>query len=324
MTAHEPVLAAWGAGVDSTAMLIEWVGRGEPLDHVLFADTGGERPATLAFIPVFRGWLAARGVASTVVRYQPQRFKNWPAYRTLTENLLTNGTLPSASFGRSSCSLKWKQAPQHAWATTWEPAIAAWARGDKVVKLIGFDCSARDSQRYAKAARLTSDHYRDRYPLREWGWDRNACVARIAAEGLGPVEKSACFYCVAMRPAEVRALPPAQLRQVVLIEARARPRLRNIEGLWRKRVQGRRGAEARPGSMTEFIRTEGLLPTAEVDAIAELAPTSLVRWQDAVAATPGPRPEASRWLTVFDALGSQPWRIDQAPGLYDGLRESPR
>lgn len=38
-----PVLAAWGAGRDSTAMLIEWIERKEPLDAVLFADTGGEK-----------------------------------------------------------------------------------------------------------------------------------------------------------------------------------------------------------------------------------------------------------------------------------------
>ena len=141
--------------------------------------------------------------------------------------------------------------------------------------------------------------------------------------GLGPVTKSACFYCVAMRPAEVRALPPAQLRQIVLIEARAKPRLRNVDGLWRKPVMGRRGGEARPGSMTELIRAEGLLGPAEIDAIVEFTPRSLERWQDAVARTPGPRPEAARWLTVFDAFASEPWRIDRAPGLYDGLEGSP-
>ncbi len=320
--AREPVLAAWGAGVDSTAMLIELVERGEPVDHVLFADTGGERPSTLAFIPVFRAWLRARGVESTIVRYAPRRYKNWPAYRTLTENLITNGTLPSVAFGRGSCSIKWKQAPQHSWASGWPPAVEAWAAGRKVVKLIGFDCSRRDLQRYAEAERIPSDLYRFRYPLQEWGWTREDCEARIAAAGLGPVQKSACFYCVAMKPAEVRALPPAQLRQIVLIEARAEPRLRNVEGLWRHAVKGRRTGEARPGSMTELIRGEGLLPAPEVEAIREVAPRSLQRWQAAVARTPGPRPEAARWLTLFDAFASQPWRIDQAPGLYDGLAEA--
>ena len=342
--AREPVLAAWGAGVDSTAMLIEMVERGEPVDHVLFADTGAERPATTAFVPLFRAWLQVRGVASTVVRYHPKRFKNWPAYRTLTENLITNGTLPSVTFGRGSCSIKWKQAPQNAWAATWAPALEAWAAGRKVVKLIGFDCSRRDLQRYAEAERTPSDLYRYRYPLQEWGWVREDCEARIEAAGLAPVAKSACFFCIAMRPAEVRALPAAQLRQIVLIEARAKPRLRTVDGLWRKPVQGlRKGGEARPGSMSEFIRSEGLLPAAEVDAIAELAPQSLERWQDAVARSTGPtdhwpaasgsrpsgprpsdaRPEAARWLTLFDAFASEPWRIDQAPGLYDGLQGGP-
>lgn len=73
-----PVLAAWGAGVDSTAMLIELIERGENVDYVLFADTGGERPETYAFIPVFRAWLTARGVPSSIVRYEPKNFRNWP------------------------------------------------------------------------------------------------------------------------------------------------------------------------------------------------------------------------------------------------------
>lgn len=142
-----PVLAAWGAGVDSTAMLIELVERGETIDHVLFADTGAEKPATYAFVPVFIAWLEARQVPVSVVRYEPKSFKNFPPYRTLDENCFTNGTLPSISFGFSSCSQKWKIAPQNAWADSWEPARRAWAGGGKVVKLIGYDCSPADLKR---------------------------------------------------------------------------------------------------------------------------------------------------------------------------------
>lgn len=38
-----PVIAAWGAGRNSTAMLIELIERGETIDVVLFADTRSER-----------------------------------------------------------------------------------------------------------------------------------------------------------------------------------------------------------------------------------------------------------------------------------------
>lgn len=49
-----PVVAAWGMGVDSTAMIVELVGRGEAPDLVLTADTGSERPETLDFLPIFK------------------------------------------------------------------------------------------------------------------------------------------------------------------------------------------------------------------------------------------------------------------------------
>ncbi|WP_309140952.1 hypothetical protein [Novosphingobium sp. G106] len=168
---HQPVLAAWGAGVDSTAMIIELVARGSPPDVVLMADTGSERPETDAFVPIFREWMDRHGVENHIVRYEPRRFKHWPPYHSLLENLLTNGTLPSINFGRHSCSQKRKIAPQDAWAELWPAAQAAWARGDRVVKLIGYDCSTADNRRYAHQEGHCDPRFAFRYPLREWGWD---------------------------------------------------------------------------------------------------------------------------------------------------------
>lgn len=100
-----PVVAAWGAGVDSTAMIIELVARGEPPDVVLMAQTRSERPETDAFVPIFRRWMDAHGVENHLVCYEVRRFKHWPPYDGLLENLLTNATLPSIAFNRSGCSL---------------------------------------------------------------------------------------------------------------------------------------------------------------------------------------------------------------------------
>ena len=71
---RSPVLAAWGAGVDSTAMLIELIDRGEPVDQVLFADVGAEKAETLAqelFILQIMG--DDRAVAQTYVAGRPQK-----------------------------------------------------------------------------------------------------------------------------------------------------------------------------------------------------------------------------------------------------------
>lgn len=95
-----PVIAACGAGVDSTAMIIELVEAGAPIDMVLFADTGSEKADTYGFIPIFRRWMDAHDVPSEIVRYEPRNFKHWPPYDSLATNMLTNGTLPSKAFGR--------------------------------------------------------------------------------------------------------------------------------------------------------------------------------------------------------------------------------
>lgn len=314
-----PVLAAYGAGVDSTAMLVELVSRQERLDAVLFADVGAERPATYAFLELFRSWLMDRGVTTHVVRYQPRNFKNWPPYATIEENMLSNGTLPSIAFGGAhhTCSLKWKVAPQEAWTANWRLAKASWAAGGKVVKLIGYDSSPRDQKRYAHARSVQADErYLYRYPLIEWGWDRAACERRIVEAGLPVPPKSSCWFCSSSRPEEIDALPQVLLRRIVLMEARAKPRLRAIDGLWRKPVLGRRGATPRPGSMTQYIVERGLLPHDEVEAIIAVAPQDLVAFRDAAAAAEGVRPAMSEWLALFDAAAAAGLQGPGAPPLY--------
>ncbi len=299
-----PVMAACGMGVDSVAMIIELVERGERIDVVLFADTGSEKPATMAYVLIFRAWLEARGILFIVVGYQPKKFKNWPPYGTLEENCLTNGTLPSIAFGFGSCSLKWKVAPQNAWADAWEPARACWAGGGRVTKLIGYDCSPQDVKRYAEREGYDDDpKYVYRYPLREWGWVRSDCETRIRKAGLPVPVKSACFFCTAMKPWEVDKLEPSYLRRIVLMEARAKPRLTKTEGLWRKTVTGVRGGIPKPGSMTEYIRAKGLLPAEQIDWIITHAPQQLIRWQEGAAEVPIEQRTAVReWLAFFDAM----------------------
>jgi hypothetical protein len=231
-----------------------------------------------------------------VVRYVPQRFKHWPPYYSILANVLTNATLPSISLGRHSCSLKWKVAPQDAYLKQWAPAQAARQRGQKVVRLIGYDASPADTRRYAHASALNDPLFECRYPLREWNWNRDRCGARIEQARLPIPPKSSCFFCGAIQPDEVRALPSWCLRLIVLIEARAEPRLRTVEGLWR------RSTRTKPGRITDFICAERLLPAAEIEAIRRDAPTDLIRFQDAASIVPLPqRPTMEAWIETFNA-----------------------
>lgn len=94
-----PLIVAYGLGVDSTAMLVEFAHRGIRPDMILFADTGGEKPETYQYMDVFRPFLAKVGFPRVmVVRYQPKRAK----YTTLEQQCLHTGTLPSLAYGGKS------------------------------------------------------------------------------------------------------------------------------------------------------------------------------------------------------------------------------
>jgi 3'-phosphoadenosine 5'-phosphosulfate sulfotransferase (PAPS reductase)/FAD synthetase len=104
-----PLVVAYGLGVNSTAMLVEFAARGVRPDLILFADTGGEKPETYAYLRIIRPFLAKSGFPEvTVVRYRPRR----AAYHTLEGQCLHTGTLPSLAYGGKSCSVKFKVTPQ--------------------------------------------------------------------------------------------------------------------------------------------------------------------------------------------------------------------
>jgi 3'-phosphoadenosine 5'-phosphosulfate sulfotransferase (PAPS reductase)/FAD synthetase len=96
---ESPLVVAYGLGVDSTAMLIEFARRHIRPDLILFADTGGEKPETYAYLPVVQSYLAKVGFPPVVtVRYQPKR----AVYDTLEGQCLHTGTLPSLAYGGKS------------------------------------------------------------------------------------------------------------------------------------------------------------------------------------------------------------------------------
>jgi hypothetical protein len=240
-----PLVVAYGLGVDSTAMLVEFVRRGLRPDLVLFADTAGEKPETYAYLPVIQDYLAHAGFPPVVaVRYEPRT----APYHTLEEQCLHTATLPSLAYGGKSCSLKYKRAPQDKYLSAWPPAQACWGRGGKVVKAIGFDAGAGDRRRANHAGRIDDPHYQNWYPLLEWGYDRDRCQQVIRSAGLPVPVKSACFFCPAMKKPEIAWLQehhPELLERALRIERGAQAKLKTVKGLgrsysWEKYLSGRR------------------------------------------------------------------------------------
>lgn len=222
-----PIMVAYGGGVDSTAMLLALHELGIRPDAILFADVGDEKKETYEFIngPMREHLIKIGFPPVQVVRYIPQDFKHWPPYFSLSENCLTNSTLPSLAFGFKSCSQKWKVSPQDKWTDLWDPAITAWAKGKKVTKLIGYDAGPKDIRRRNHAGNSNDPKYDYVYPLINWTWDRELCKAYIESRGLPVPPKSACIMCPATRPEELHDYPVENLQKLVIIEARAHDRL---------------------------------------------------------------------------------------------------
>lgn len=231
-----PLIVAYGLGVDSTAMLVGMQQRGERPDLILWADTGDEKRPTYEYLPVINAWLAKVGFPQvTVVR----NLSPVAGDKSLSDRCLRNGVLPALAYGRHQCSIVWKIDPQRAFVKRWQPAIDAWARGEQVTQCIGYDAGPRDSCRQYKAEGKAGDGYANRYPLIEWGWDRERCTAEIQAAGLPVPVKSACFHCPASKFSEVEWLArfqPELARKAMLIEATAKAsgKAAKIPGLGRR------------------------------------------------------------------------------------------
>jgi hypothetical protein len=246
----QPLVISYGLGVDSTAMLVGLWLEGIRPDAILFADTGSEKEETYDDLVTINAWLRSVGFPEiTVVRYVPKKFK-WNKYSTIEGNCISNRTLPSLAFGMKGCSLKWKAAPMDKFVTE--------TYGDALVyRAIGYDCSPADNKRFAHAQGKTAGRKGDMfiYPLQVWGWHRIECARQIALAGLPVPPKSSCFFCPAMKAAEVEALPVDKLRRIVIMEANASINLDTVVGLWRSK------------RMTDHIRAKGLLPSEDIDAL---------------------------------------------------------
>lgn len=205
-----PKIVAYGGGVDSTAMLIAMKRRGVTPDLIMFADTGGEKEETYEYVKNIDNWLRSWG--APCVTWVKKTTSDRVDYVDLEGNCLDNETLPSLAFGLHSCSLKWKITPQDQFVRGvlrgpnkrhgWQPALEAWARGQKPIKLIGYDNGPADIRR-RKRAPSENDEYRFVYPLQHLGWDRKDCIKAIVEEGLEVPLKSACFFCPASKKFEL-------------------------------------------------------------------------------------------------------------------------
>ena len=222
---------SFGGGTDSTAVLCGWVERNlqktEPIDLILFADTGGERPHTYDHVERMQKWL--RNTSLPLITVVAKAGND----RTLEDDCLAKNMLPSIAYGRKGCSHKFKIEPQDKYVNGVRAARLTWRAGGRVEKLIGYDFSEK---RRCLASKLEDDKYSYRFPLVEWEWARAECVAAIERAGLPLPGKSACFFCPSSKKHEIDSLKkqyPVLFHRAIAMEDNARKSLKTVKGLGR-------------------------------------------------------------------------------------------
>ena len=200
-------IVSFGAGTNSTAMLIGLKERDITPDHILFADTGGERPETYQHIKDVNEWLNKIGFPQITVAQEKH---------TLESDCIKRKALPGIAYGFKSCSEHYKVRPQKRWVKQ---------NGIKDIKwIIGIDAG--------ESHRAKDDN--NWYPLIEWGWGREECISAIERVGLTQPGKSSCFFCPSMRVAEIKNLKrvhPELCQRAIQMEENAE--LTSISGLGR-------------------------------------------------------------------------------------------
>ena len=224
------IVASFGGGVNSTAMLIGMVERHETCDLILFADTGGEKPHTYEHIREFSKWLKFVGMPEITIVRSPNE--------TLEQSCLKLGTLPSIAYGFKTCSQRFKREPQEKFLRGYFRANGEASRDSnqsdsgmgETTWLLGFDA---DEPHRAKPFKW------NRYPLIEWDWGRDECVEAIQRAGQKVPDKSACFFCPSSKKKEIyelRRVYPDLAYRAVAMEKNAN--LITIKGLGRSFAWG--------------------------------------------------------------------------------------
>jgi len=163
-------ILSYGAGVNSTALMIILLDQKRPLDEVVFADTGAERPETYQYLKTARTYLHGHNVPFQIVR---------SSSGSLYETCVRRRVIPSMVW--RWCTRDYKIVPIYAYYRSLHAHINQY---------IGLAYDEIERMKDSKAAYVTNV-----YPLIDQQVTRAGCVHIIEQAGLPVPVKSGCYFC---------------------------------------------------------------------------------------------------------------------------------
>lgn len=220
-------IATYGGGVNSTAMILLLMKQEIKLDHIIFADTGGEKPSTYEYIKYFNAYLLSKNYTPITIVKRSDKSKSKDL--TLREEIIRRETLPAIAFGFKTCSLKWKIEPSDRYIKS-----ILKKEDYPYIKYVGYDTDEEH-----RLSKVIYPSYNLRFPLIDEGFDRQDCKDYILKSGLKIPPKSSCYFCPSMKGNEILDLQkeyPELLNDALEIERKAIPNLNTVKGLGRTKT----------------------------------------------------------------------------------------
>ncbi|MCJ7456972.1 phosphoadenosine phosphosulfate reductase family protein [Candidatus Bathyarchaeota archaeon] len=163
-------ILSYGAGVNSTALMIYLMQKKVRVDGVVFSDTGGEMPETYRYLSVADEYLKKHDVPVKTVRSM-----NTPLF----DNCARRQVIPSQIW--RWCTRDYKIAPIYRHYRS---------LGAHVYQYIGIAYDELERMKDSRAGYVTNV-----YPLVDEKITREDCEKIIEKEGLPIPVKSGCFFC---------------------------------------------------------------------------------------------------------------------------------
>jgi hypothetical protein len=212
-----PIVVTFGAGVDSTAKLVNMWKLDIRPDVIVFADTGGERPDIYSHLERVNKWCKQVDFPSiTIVRHSHKEHGE----EGLLGELKRRKSLPSIAFGFKTCSLKYK-------TTSCQRHIVQKLGIKEYVKTIGYGTGEIDraiksceSIKNGKVNFYKGEKMKLWFPLIDWKLNREDCKKLSKTVGFCTA-KSSCYFCPAMKSSEVALLSkinPDEFKESIELE----------------------------------------------------------------------------------------------------------
>ena len=200
-TAYGPRVLSFGGGVQTTALAV-LVAKGElACERIIFADTGGEHPATYAHLQEFQAWLIDRGCPIERVAAPVGPLADYIRARSTPIPVRVGD---NEGIGHRQCTRQWKITP------------LTKAAGRPCTMILGISYDEVQRMKPSPDKGVTRE-----WPLIDMRLTREDCRRIIADASLPEAPKSACFFCPLLPVAHYRRMAseePDLFAQCVALE----------------------------------------------------------------------------------------------------------